>query len=587
MTATDLYNPRRRIYGLLALISILALGLVAQLLRVQVFDRDRYVAWGDDQRLQRIPLEGQRGHLLDRNGEELAVSLPRPAVIGDPLLVDDPVAAATALAPVIGRDAVDIQAELTGEGRFVYLYRTADTAMADAVLDLGLPGVGTRDEPRRFHPGGDLLGRGVMGTVGVDNVGLSGLEKQYDEALSGTPGSMVAERSPDGRSIPDGVREIQPAIRGDDVVLTIERALQFEVERALAEHVLATGSKGGVVVITEPATGDILAMASVALTDDGRVVTTSDNRAVTWVYEPASVMKAVTFAAVLEHGIATPDSVEVIPSTLDIYDDTFTDDPLYDPMAMSVTDILVRSSNTGTITWADRLGATALHENLADFGFGQTTALDFPGESPGLLADVDEWSGTSVATISIGQGIAVTPLQMLLAYNVIANDGLYVEPRLVSAIARQGGDVEPLPSAPSRQVIDASTATQVSDILTQVVNVGTAQRAAVGGYEVAAKTGTARKVQEGGGYEDEAGNFRYVATVAGFFPAESPEFSMIVVLDEPTTDIFASKTAAPLFGELASWTLRHFQVRPAVDVVVASADPAETVDEAALGADGE
>lgn len=570
------YDPRRRVIALVIVLLVAVAGLVAQLMRIQVFDQDRYVAWGEDQRLTTTALLGRRGDIVDRHGEELAISVQTPYIYADPALVSDPVTEADVLAGVLDAPKIELQQRLAASSRFVYLQRPASDAVADAVADLGLAGVFIGEEPNRFHPNGASLARGVLGAVGVDGVGLSGIEAQYDASLVGTPGRLVSERGLNGRTIPEGDRESLPAIDGVDVHLTLDRALQFQVERALVEHVAAQGAKGGTIVVAEPGTGDVLAMASVAATDDGSVVSTSDNRAVTWVYEPASVMKAVTFAAVLDRGIAGPRTTRVIEDEVQLYDQTFSDDHTYEPMRMSTTDILVRSSNTGTITWALELGASDLHDYLRRFGFGTPTGLGFPGESPGLLDPVEAWSGTHIATTAIGQSIAVTPMQMLTAYNVIANGGVYVQPRIVSRV----GDEEP-DRASTRPVINAETADNVTAMLTRVVEQGTATAAKVPGYAIAAKTGTAWKVQESGGYRDAAGNVDYIATVAGFFPAENPEFSMIVIIDEPANEIYASRTAAPLFGELAAWTLRHFQVSPEGDVVFEASG-----DEAAAGQAG-
>lgn len=310
-------------------------------------------------------------------------------------------------------------------------------------------------------------------------------------------------------------------------------------------------------------------MASVGRTEDGDVVSTSDNRAVTWTYDPGSVMKAMTFAAVLEEGLATPDTERSVPYKLKVYEEEFTDTELYDEMMMTPTDILVRSSNTGTIKWADDLTDPVLDRYLRSFGYGSTTGLEFPGESAGLFPELDQWSGTSFATIAIGQGITSTPLQTLTAFNVLANQGVYVPPRLVDADVDPEGNTTRLDRAPTRSVVSTETADEITAMLTAVVSNGTAQRAQVPGYNVAAKTGTARKVNvDTGTYEDYLGQFRYVTTVAGFFPAEDPAYSMIVVIDEPTTEIYASKVSAPLFGELAAWTLRHFQISPPLDVVL-------------------
>lgn len=570
---------------MMAIFLIAVAGLVLQLLRLQVFSSDRYVAWGEDQRLRTEPLPGERGDIVDRNGEELAISLQAPVVYADPLLVSDPAGEAAALAPLLDLDEVDVHTRLASGGRFVYLQRPTTELVAEQVRALDLDGVFVGEEPERFHPNDESLARGLVGTVGVDNVGLSGIEAQYDQVLAGTPGRLVSEQGLNGRSIPEGERESLPAVDGADVRLTIDRALQFEVERALQERVAASGGKGGTVIISDPTTGEVLAMTSVAATEEGDVVTTSDNRSLTWTYEPASVMKAITFAAVLDQGIARPNSARTVHDTIELYEETFTDDLLYGSKIMSVTDILVQSSNTGTISWAQDLGQETFYDYLRDFGFGSPTGLDFPGESPGILEDVEGWPGTHIATIAIGQSIAVTPMQMLTAYNTIANDGVYVPPTLVSSVGTEGdaeGDgAESVDAKDARRVVRSKTANDVSAMLARVAAGGTATRAQVPGYSIAAKTGTARKVQESGGYRDAAGNFHYIATVAGFFPAEDPQLSMIVIIDEPSTEIYASRVAAPLFGELAAWALRHYRVSPAGDVVFS-----EGSDLAAIGADG-
>lgn len=566
-TKPPAFDPRRRVIVMITLLLVAAVGLVAQLLRIQVFDNDRYVAWGEDQRLTTTPLLGRRGEIFDRHGEELAISLPTPYLYVDPKLVTDAAGGAEALAPILGQTPVQLHQKLAAAGRFVYLQRPTTEAVVNQVNELGISGVLVDEEPERFHPAGDSLARGVLGAVGVDGIGLSGLEAQYDSVLAGTPGRLVSEQGLNGRTIPEGERESLPAIDGADIQLTIDRALQFEVEQTLRDHVRAAQAKGGIVLIADPRTGELLAVASNARLDNGKVVSTSDNRALTWTYEPASVMKAVTFAAVLDQGLATPNSTRVIDDELQLYEEVFTDDEIYDPRRMSVTDIMVHSSNTGTITWALELGETGLYDYLTRFGFGQPTGLDFPGESPGILDPVDTWSGTHIASIALGQAVAVTPLQMLSAYNALANDGVYVAPRLVTAVGEEELDVTDAP----RRIVNSATAENVTQMLTRVVDGGTARAAQVPGYAIAAKTGTARKVQESGGYRDAAGNLHHVATVAGFFPAEDPEFSMIVIIDEPQTEIYASRVAAPLFGELAAWTLRHHQVSPAGDVVFETA----------------
>jgi cell division protein FtsI (penicillin-binding protein 3) len=560
------YDPGRRILVMVLALVVVSGALVAQMVRIQIFERDRYVAWGEDQWSRSVVLAGERGDLLDRHGETLAVTMPNPVIWVDPRLVLDPVAQAEELAQVLGRDPAEIADILDDDGDFRYLQRPSDPDTAAAIEAMeDMPGVFVTEEPARFRPNGTLA-RSVVGVTDVDQIGISGIEQQYDEYLAGEGGRMMKERSIDGRTIPASERIIEPAEQGADLRLTIDRALQFEVERSLIDTVETENADGGMVVITEPATGEILAMASVARNEEGDVVATPDNRAVTWTYEPASVMKALTFSAVIDRGLASPSTVAVIPDTVRLYDESFTDDELFGSRPMTPTDILVRSSNTGTVHWALELGATALHDYLRGFGLGTATGLGFPGESAGLFDQVEDWSGTSIASISLGQGISVTPLQMLAAYNTIANGGLYVAPRLVAEISSEEGSERPA-APPARRVISAETAASVSDMLTRVVVDGTARRSLVPGYDIAAKTGTAQKPQEGGGYTDASGAYHYVATVAGFFPSRHPEFSMIVVIDEPSPEFYASRVSAPLFGKLAAWTLRHYQVSPDTDLI--------------------
>ena len=555
------------VFGLLALATI---GLAGRLAQLQILDRDRYVAHGEEQRLNTSPLAGTRGDILDRNRDELAISLPQPTIWADPALIPDPGAAARAMAPVVGKSEAEVLAMLTNADRFAYVERSATTDMADAIEDLELAGVFVGSEPRRFHPGGPDLARSVLGEVGYDQVALNGVELQWDDELADTPGELTAETSIDGRTIPSGAREVRPATDGHDLITTLDRAVQFEVEQQLLAHVDAHCAQGGTVVVMRPASGEVLAMASVVRGEDGDAYITSDNRAVTWAYEPASVMKAVTFAALLDAGLTTVDSTRWVPDTITVYDDEFSDWPLYGHLEMTPADVLVRSSNTGTITWAGDLGSDALHAYLKRFGFGQTSALDLPWESPGILPPHEEWTGTSLATISLGQGIAVTPLQMLSAYNVLANGGIHVAPRLVTGMVDAEGVETTTPVVPPVRIISDRAAVDVTAMLAEVAERGTATRAAVPGYTVAAKTGTARKVTENGTYQDAFGAFHYITTVAGFFPAERPEISMITILDEPCGpgDIFASRTTAPLFGELASWIIRHYQIAPPTEATL-------------------
>ncbi len=555
-------RPRRRLIATLIVLTLLFALVVGRLAQLQIVAGDRFVELGESQRVRPVELPAQRGTLFDRNGRDLALSIDQRTVWADPRLVTDPAGSAAALAPLLSLDPAALESKLRSASAFEYLARQVPDDVADRVSELALPGIAFLDEPKRFNPSGDLA-RSVLGSVTIDSVGSAGLELQYDDMLTGAPGELVLERDPDGRTIPAGVHQLRPAERGRDLVLTIDQVLQFEAERLLAQQVDAMGGQAGMIVVTEPGTGEILAMATVESPGDGNPSRPSGhNRALTTVFEPGSANKVITLAAALEENIVDPDTPLSVPDHLPVADHVFRD---HDPHPISTwtpTDIMATSSNIGTIMLGQELGPERLDGYMRDFGFGDRTALDFPNESAGLLLPLERWSGTSIGSIPIGQGIAVTALQMLAAYNVIANGGEYVAPKLVKATVDVDGTVHPTGPSERRRVVSEETAGQVRDMLVEVVRTGTGKRAAIDGYDVAGKTGTARKPLPTGGYQDGAGNYHYVATYAGFVPAQNPGLSVIVVVDEPSASIFAGAVSAPVFAELARYGLRLYRIPP-------------------------
>jgi cell division protein FtsI (penicillin-binding protein 3) len=486
-------------------------------------------------------------------------------VWADTRLIQDPARTAAALRDLLSLDAAQttaLTAKLASGKAFVYVQRRVADPVADAVAKAKLPGISLLDEPKRFDPSGDLA-RSVLGQVGVDNDGLSGLELKYDRSLTGTPGSLRVERDPDGRTIPNGDQHVVPAKRGDDLVLSIDRSMQYETERALAAQILAKHAKGGTAIVSDPSTGEILALANLALDPDtGQVRSIANDAAVTAAYEPGSVNKVVTVSAAIEEGLVSPSTQLEVPDHLQVGDHLFTDHDPHPTASYSVTKILSDSSNIGTIKIAQMLGADRFDSYLRRFGFGRKTALDLPYETAGILRPRSEYNATSMGSMPIGQGLAVSAMQMLEAYNVIANDGIYVPPKLVLDTVDRAGVRHPTADAPTHRVVSASTAQQVKGMLASVVSEGTGSRGGISGYTVAGKTGTARKPNPNGGYQDAAGNYHYIATFAGFVPAEKPALSIIVVIDEPSGDIYASTVAAPVFADLAQYGLRAFHIPP-------------------------
>ncbi len=551
-------DVRRRLVALLVVLGVLFAVVVGRLVMIQGVSPDTYVAVGESQRLRDVVLPAGRGAMFDRNGRDLALTIPQKTVWANPHLVTDPLAAAKALSPVLHVDEAVLGDRLSRDAGFVYLARKVDDTVVDQVKKLHLSGVFFLDEPKRFNPAGDLAAP-LLGVVGTDNEGLSGLELQFEKKLKGTPGELRVERDPYGNEIASGDRSFTPAQPGDDLVLTIDRSLQYETEKALSEEIVKSSSKGGTAVVMDPRTGEILAMANLTYdgADPGRPPYPSiNNTAVTNVYEPGSVNKVITIAAALEEGLVEPDTTLSVPDHLRVADHVFSDHDPHPLKQWTVTDIMATSSNIGTIMIGKQLGKTRLDTYLRKFGLGSKTGLGFPGEPRGLLLDPKKWSGTSIGTVPIGQGLAVTALQMLDAYNTVANGGVLVTPKLVKATVDGGGKQVATPASPRRRVVSEKTAAQVTNMLTEVVKQGTGTEAAIDGYTVAGKTGTARKPYKGG-YKQGA----YLATFAGFVPAENPRLSAIVVLDEPA-QMYGGLVSAPVFAKVAQYGLRLFRIPP-------------------------
>jgi cell division protein FtsI (penicillin-binding protein 3) len=550
-------------------------GVVARLAVVQGLSAKRYAVFGEAQRLDTIILPADRGAILDRNGGELAVSTRRKTVWADPSLVTDVAGTAAALSPVLKIDVATLRDKLSTASRFVYLARKVDDPVAASVKSLNLAGVRFLDEPKRIVPSATLAAP-VIGQVGLDDQGLSGLELQYEKALTGKAGELLVERDPSGNDIAPGLRQLKPSARGDNLVLTLDSAMQYETERALADAIVSSKAKGGIAVVSDPHTGEILAMANLAAGTNGAPPgPTADNMAVTRVFEPGSTNKVVTVAAALEEHLVDPSTHMNVPDNLKVADAVFRDAEPHNPMWWTTADILAASSNVGTIQLAQRLGKNTIDQYIRAFGLADTTAVHFPGESGGLLPDTADWSGTSIGTIPIGQGVAVTALQMLSAYNTIANGGTYVAPSLVKATVDAAGKTHPAPPPATHRVVSEATAAEVTRMLTGAVSDGTGTAAAIPGYTVAGKTGTARKPSETSvGYSEN-----YMASFVGFVPAEAPRLSAIIVLDEPTP-YFGGIVSAPVFSAVGSFGIRHFGI-PALPGArpgeIAAAAPATTI----------
>jgi len=559
-------------------------GLVWRLVYFQIINSERYIAMGVSQRVATKEVQAQRGSILDRHGADLALSVPRRTLVANSNKVEDPVQTARALVQIVGGDQEELEKKLNSGKSFVYISRQVEDRFVDAVLSLKLAGVYSEEEQGRVRPDGDSV-VAIIGRTDIDGKGISGLEKSYDEFLSGENGLKIVERGPRGSTIPGGEYSLEPAKNGETILSTLDRSLQFEAEKILTSGLDKAGAAGGLLVAMHPSSGEILASVAVERKEDGVLEQVTEHRTATWTFEPGSIIKPLTFSAVLDEGLASEDSVRKVADEIHVHDSDFSDWFDHDEAEWSVSEILYQSSNVGTILWAQEVGAALLHNKLKKFGIGSKTELNFPGEANGILLPVEKWSGTSLPTIAIGQGVSVTPVQMLTAYATLANRGLKPAPTLVRGM---GDDIDmsgnPQRTQPKR-IIESRTAESLIQIIETVVNSGTGQRAQVPGYRVAGKTGTAWKPQIGG-YGEEKEDRRYIASFAGFFPVEEPEIVALVVVDEPSP-MFDSggKAAAPIFADFAKFAARQLRIpseNEKLDLTVAQRVLATTPEQAEL-----
>ena len=560
MTAR-LVNRRIRL-----LVALFALAFAATLVRaawLQAVKADALDRLATSQHRETIVVSARRGTIYDRAGAELAVGRRATTVYANPKHVRNASRVAAVVARDLGVDPVRVLALLRDRSRgFVYLARQADPSRAERLRRRGLVGLGFAREERRVYPQRSVAAE-VVGYAGLDNRGLAGIELERDRTLAGRNGSETIVRDPFGRTI--DVLEVDPVRNGHDVRLTLDTTLQRHVETVVAETRAAWAAKSATAVVLDPRTGEILAIAVEPGFDANRFGTTPDdrkrNRAVTDTYEPGSTFKVVTLAAALETGMVEPSTPYTLPYSIRVADRVIHDAEERGTQTMTVSEILSQSSNVGVITLALGLGREHLSKWIARFGFGTPTGVDFPGESGGIVLPPEKWSGSTIGNVPIGQGLAVTPLQMAAAYATIANGGEAIQPHLVARSA--AGVAKPK----HRRVISKRTAKRLTAMLRGVVERGSGTAAQVPGYFIAGKTGTAAKPDPlRGGYSKS----RYVSSFVGFVPASAPRLVILVAVDEPRGTIWGGTVAAPAFSKIAQFALPYLEVQP--DVPTAGAD---------------
>ena len=551
---------RTRFFALF--LALWAAVVVARLVQVQIAQGSRYRARAQRQQERRIDIKGSRGSILDRDGRELAVSVEAASVYAIPDDVENPRATAQALASAVGMTPADVLEKLKSERGFVWVRRQIDAAAGEKVRALKLAGIHTLAEPKRFYPKGRLASS-LLGYVGTDDAGLAGLEHLYDKTIAGKPGEIVALT--DARRSRYGETETassRAAEEGASLVLSLDSGVQFAAEHELTAAMLEHHARSGSVVVLDPWNGEILAMASWPDFDPNDFARTPAegrrNHAIADTYEPGSTFKIVTGALAVDGGVVSLDEIiDTGDGTIRVANTTIQEADHHRYGALTLGGVLEHSSNIGIIRVGLRLGARRLYDGARSFGVGQPTGVDLPGENAGIFRPLARWSALSNAEISMGQEVSLNALQLARIGAVIANGGKLVQPHVVTKIVEPGGKVRAIATPEPVRVVSEATARSLANIMVGVVERGNSGKAAIPGFSVAGKTGTAQKAGMGGYMPGH-----HVPNFVGFAPADAPRCVAVVVLEEPQGKYYAADVAAPLFSRVMSQALGILRVAP-------------------------
>jgi cell division protein FtsI (penicillin-binding protein 3) len=540
------------------LFSAFALVFLGRLVFLDIVVAEEYSKDAKEVRTANIPLSPRRGTIYDRNGVVLATSIDATTIYADPTAVTDVKGESAQLAQLLGGQAADYEEQLSGEGTFAWVKRKVDVELADKVAALELPGINFAPDTKRFYPN-ESVGGQVLGIVNVDNVGVSGIELYYNDILQGTPGVRRYERGAKGLPIPGGEVENTPAVNGQDIIISLDITMQAYLEQRLVQEVGDLEGKGGNAMVMDGGTGEILACASLPYLNPGDTShieqRATELRGITDIYEPGSIFKTAAVAAILEQGVMTPDDTLFCPAFL-----TANGYEIYDAHArgaevMSLRQILDRSSNIGISLAAEKLGFDILYQKIIDYGLNDETGVDFPGEAQGLLAEGSEWSLVQSYNVSFGQGVSVTPLQMVRFYGALINEGSAITPHFL--IKKLDAIDQPL--FEEKQII-ANTAMLpvLTSMLETVVTNGTATDAAIEGYCVAGKTGTAQipntKATADQGYLEGVYNISFV----GFLPHSSSQLVCFV----GATEVPGERKVTAAFRDIMAYAIDRYKIVP-------------------------
>ena len=582
--ATHDWRPiiKRRVAIVSALLGLWVTGIEAKLVYLQIFDRADLVARAERQQERTQPAPAKRGDIVDRRGRVLATSVDADTIYAVPTEIDNAADAAkqicAALRDCAGKDQPSLAERLGQKRAFAYVKRQVAPDQAERVAALNLDGVGFMKESKRFYPNKELAAH-LLGWVGIDNKGLSGLEYTYDPQIRGKAGTIMVHTDARHHAFS---RFERPPTTGSSIELTIDEYLQHIAERELRAGVLANRAAGGSAIIMNPHTGEILAMANEPTFNPNAYRDSQEterrNRAIQDLYEPGSTFKVVTASAALEEKVMPLDTmIDTNPGRLYVAGRSrvIIDDAGRNNGLLSFTKVIVKSSNIGAVKIGLRVGAERLSRFVGHYGFGARVSPDFPSENAGIVWSHDKLNESALASISMGYQVAITPLQMVAAVSSVANGGQYVEPRVLRAVYRNGVRYQVAPKV-VRRTVSADTAATLTSIMEQVVTDGTAKRAAISGYTVAGKTGTAQKLIQG-----QYSHSDHYASFVGFVPATNPVFAIVVVIDAakgPNGD-HGGTVAAPIFKNIAEPALRYLgvplTVNPPSPVLVARQDESD------------
>src|ERR1041385_8041968 len=539
----------------------------ARLVYLQFSQYDNLVNRARQQQQNSIETSAQRGELLDRHGSELARSVQTVSLFLDPEGLDATTLdhSAQQVAKILNLKESDLAKEfrdaLDDKRRFIWIARRLDADVAAKITALNLPGINTRLEPKRFYPNGSLASH-VLGYVGLDGQGLGGVEQSYNEKISGEPGQLFLEKDASGKPYESYEIASKP---GQTVVLTIDQSIQYIAEQALQAAVQRSHAKSGTVIVLDPRSGEILALANAPTFDPNKVSEakpeTRSNWALQNIYEPGSTFKVVAFSAAIEKKLAKPeDHIDCQMGSITVAGRLVHDHHPYG--SLTLTEALAKSSNIAAIKLGLRVGDQSMYDYIKRFGFGSKTGIELPGETAGLVRKVERWQPSSIGSIAMGQEVGVTPVQMVAAFGALANDGVRIAPHLIREVRGADGTVVYRAAPEQRRVVSAETAIALRGMLEGVTLNGTAKKAQLDGYSAAGKTGTAQKIDP---KTKTYSSTKFVGSFVGFAPVSNPQVVIIVVMDEPAGAYHGGDVAAPVFREIAEQILPSLGIEPDIE----------------------